>query len=455
MRPEEYTRGITEIRARLAGALPRSLKRFMKSDRLRLEEAISLLATDQTIHPQTLDRLREFYDMGDEQKRAFFTALGLLDFKKVHFVLNQIHAALDSPEWLIRLRADLFALLKKLKAGGPKGKGLAALQQLSDAFTYHFMQIFNYQYLVTRCCDAQNTSIALLKFISKKEGVHPTKNWWNFENRLNSPDHIILTLEHFKMPYIPLVYIEIALSNKLIKKIDRILGEKRSVVDVASANTAIFYSLNTTLAGMNRIGLGGKMILAAKKYIAANYPQVTRFATLSPVPRFRKYLDAVLAGGEHRFSLTTGKINANRKGRFFREVDLRAARVELAGREPDSSAKTNSELLARVLSAEDWFSNPVYRKAMRYPLIELARYYFEREKKPDRKTGKRSTAAYDPVENFHLSNGAYIGRINYLANRSERGMSESYGMMVNYIYDSRYLDGNKLLYGRGKVIIRA
>jgi malonyl-CoA decarboxylase len=57
------------------------------------------------------------------------------------------------------------------------------------------------------------------------------------------------------------------------------------------------------------------------------------------------------------------------------------------------------------------------------------------------------------VANFHLSNGASIGSINYLANVSGRGMREAYGMMVNYLYERAHQEQNKLLYSAGTVAV--
>jgi malonyl-CoA decarboxylase len=42
--------------------------------------------------------------------------------------------------------------------------------------------------------------------------------------------------------------------------------------------------------------------------------------------------------------------------------------------------------------------------------------------------------AFDSVANFHLSNGAKIEHINWLADTSERGISQSAGIMLNYHY---------------------
>lgn len=49
----------------------------------------------------------------------------------------------------------------------------------------------------------------------------------------------------------------------------------------------------------------------------------------------------------------------------------------------------------------------------------------------------------DPVSRFHLDNGAYIGKINVEADSSEKGMRQSEGIMVNYIYELEKLDQNR------------
>jgi len=50
---------------------------------------------------------------------------------------------------------------------------------------------------------------------------------------------------------------------------------------------------------------------------------------------------------------------------------------------------------------------------------------------------KHRNYALNPVANFHLRNGASLWRINWLANSTAKGLSESCGLMVNYRY---YLD---------------
>ena len=445
--------GFGEIRKKIAKSISHTIHTFTHTSRRGVEEALSLFASDKTIHPESMKVILDFYKQGEAEREAFFTMLAALDPRKADYVLNQIFAAMDTPVWLIQLRADLIALVKKCAASKREEGTLKSLKELSRTFSDYFSRIFNFQYLVTRCCNTQNTSIALLKFISEKEGVHPTEHWWNFENRLDSPDRIILSLEHFKMPYVPLVYIEVALSKGLIRKMSRILGDKRRPPDLRHADTAIFYSVNTTFAGLEGIALGAKIIIRAREYIQKHYPGIQHFATLSPIPRFREYLGMVLAGGTHSFSLTIQKIDTNKKGRFFSDSEIRTIKGELSKKEKGAETPSISGMLRKVLGDEQWHANPVLRGAMEHPLAELTRYYLTREKRFDPRTKGHTTHAYDPVANFHLSNGASIGSINYLANTSERGMRESYGMMGSYFYEAEHQERNKLAYASGKVAI--
>jgi malonyl-CoA decarboxylase len=450
---EERTLSLGEVRKRIGQAIASKLRKFLKSDQEKVGRALSLLASDTTINPATAEQIREFCD---EQGRVldFLTLLASLDPGKVDYVLNQIYAAMDTPEWLIKLRAALDDIIKEQKKSGASSGDMKQLRALAGAFTHYFAKIFNFQYLITRCCNAQNTSIALLKFISEKEGVHPAEHWWNFENRLNSPDHIILSLEHFKMPNIPLVYVEVALSKGIVRKIHRIIGEKRRSVGVQEADTAMFYSLNTTLPGLSKIGLGAKMVVRAREYLQRNYPRIKRFSTLSPIPKFGAYLTTVLKDGPHDFSLTRKKIDVNKHSRFVSGATLKALKAELSRNGTGVDGLGISGIIMAVLATDGWYRNSVFRKEMKAPLTALTRYYIEREKRFNRQTKGKMSDAYDPVTNFHLSNGSYIGGIDYLANISERGLKESCGMMVNYVYDGDMFDRNKLLYSTGKVVIK-
>jgi len=66
-------------------------------------------------------------------------------------------------------------------------------------------------------------------------------------------------------------------------------------------------------------------------------------------------------------------------------------------------------------------------------------------------SGRNPKRAADPVAHFHLSNGARVERINWRADTSTKGMRESAGLMVNYLYDPEFIEDNHEAYaGEGK-----
>lgn len=443
---------LMELREKISNSITGIFRqfKFVKPEQEKVENALYLLSTEQTAYSDSLSTIRKFYNQSPEHQSALFQILNAMEPKRIESILNQIYAVMDTPEWLISLREDFINLRKRKIAG----KKVLPMKNLNSTFKEYFSKIFNFQYFNTRVCNLQNTSIKLLKYIAEKEGVHPAEHWWSFENRLNSPDRIILSMEHFKMPSIPLVYIEIAFSRGLIRNIEKIIGSKRGTIDVSKANTAIFYSINTTFKGLQGIGAGRKMIIRAKKFLKKNYPQISRFATLSPVPKFRSYLETVLETQDHNFFLHGNDINENREHHFFTEKEITEIKQELIRSNPKSEDFELTRMLKAVLEKEKWYGNPVFRKNMKNPLKNLMLYYLTQEKRKDKKTGKSTNAAFDPVENFHLSNGVYIGGINFCANVSPRGLKESFGFMVNYIYNEKKMDANKLRYMEGEVIVK-
>jgi malonyl-CoA decarboxylase len=65
---------------------------------------------------------------------------------------------------------------------------------------------------------------------------------------------------------------------------------------------------------------------------------------------------------------------------------------------------------------------------------------------------KRKNAALDPVAHFHLTNGAIMERLNWLADTSPKGLKQSAGLMVNYNYKREEIDENHERYTSGKAI---
>jgi malonyl-CoA decarboxylase len=59
----------------------------------------------------------------------------------------------------------------------------------------------------------------------------------------------------------------------------------------------------------------------------------------------------------------------------------------------------------------------------------------------------------DPVARFHLGNGARIERLNWGGDPSGKGIKQSYGLMVNYLYDLKRLDRHRESLAGGKIPI--
>jgi malonyl-CoA decarboxylase len=58
----------------------------------------------------------------------------------------------------------------------------------------------------------------------------------------------------------------------------------------------------------------------------------------------------------------------------------------------------------------------------------------------------------DPVARFHLDNGARLERLNAQANLSAKGLKQSAGLMVNYLYDLTRIEGHHDRFAHGEVV---
>jgi len=61
----------------------------------------------------------------------------------------------------------------------------------------------------------------------------------------------------------------------------------------------------------------------------------------------------------------------------------------------------------------------------------------------------------DPVARFHLGNGARLERIDWLGNAAPRAIQESFGIMVNYLYEHESIEDNHEVFVRDGTIVRS
>jgi malonyl-CoA decarboxylase len=151
--------------------------------------------------------------------------------------------------------------------------------------------------------------------------------------------------------------------------------------------------------------------------LRAELPHVVHFSTLSPIPGFSRWLKMQLAAGDVAGLLPEDDLS----------VPKRAAKEKTPGRDVVA-------LLRGPLETERWWEDTVLADALRDPLTRLSAVYLT--------TSPDSRGPADPVARFHLGNGARLERVNWLGNVAPRGIGESYGIMVNYLYDPEQIEAN-------------
>ncbi|WCR58183.1 malonyl-CoA decarboxylase [Wolbachia endosymbiont of Ctenocephalides felis wCfeJ] len=251
---------------------------------------------------------------------------------------------------------------------------------------------------------------SLLEKLIKYEAVHKISSWGDLKNRLDS-DRLCFAFFHYKIPNEPLIFVEVALANKIENSIQHLLDESVPVNDPSSASTAIFYSISNTQAGLSGISLGNFLIKRVVEKLSQEFKSIKTYATLSPIPGFTKWL----------------KENLNQDITLFNKLDIKQSSAEIL--ENIDQLKTNIKCESEVKQC----------------LLKLCTYYLLKVK-------NNSGSAYDPVAHFHLSNGASIKQLNWMADTSEKGISQSAGMMVNYLYELPKIDNNHENYMVSKAI---
>jgi malonyl-CoA decarboxylase len=255
-----------------------------------------------------------------------------------------------------------------------------------------------------------HTPAALLEKLIEYEAVHEIDGWDDLRLRLAS-DRRCFAFFHPAMPDEPLIFVEVALIEGMPDAIAPLIDKQRAIGDPAEADTAVFYSISNCQDGLRGISFGNFLIKQVVGELSAEFPNLKTFVTLSPVPRLHAALKRRDAAG---FSL-------ERLERILGEEALQALDGDGLDDPIDAlekrvaSGETLSPLLARVL----------HRLVLAY-LTQL----------------RQSGRAADPVAHFHLSNGARLERIDLGADRSAKGITESLGVMVNYLYEPRSLEAN-------------
>ncbi len=328
-------------------------------------------------------------------------------------LLTQFNGLPDGVKFVVDMRAELLAM----NSDDPALQGLE--QELKSLLTTWF----DVDFLELRRITWDNASAAMLEKLIAYEAVHAIDGWDDLKNRLDS-DRRCFGYFHPRMPNEPLIFVEVALVNGLAGNIQTLLDETMPVLDPKSADTAIFYSISNAQKGLAGISFGNFLIKRVAENLSAEFKGLKRFATLSPVPGFMKWLNATLANGEPNL-LNPGE---------------RKALSAVAGRSGGAKGTLKS-----LLGNPEWANNSTMSEALYAPLMRLCARYLIKEKGLNKR-------ALDPVAHFHLTNGASMENLNWRADLSARGIKNSAGIMINYLYDlGRVEDNHEAYTSTGKI----
>jgi malonyl-CoA decarboxylase len=308
-------------------------------------------------------------------------------------LLRQFNGLKGGVKFLVDLRAELIRWARENEELRALDRDICRL--LASWFDVGFLELQRITW---------DTSAALLEKLIQYEAVHEITSWQDLKSRLEE-DRCCYAYFHPHMPHEPLIFVEVALVNGISTSIHQLLDVRGPAGDPTEADTAIFYSISNCQAGLAGVSFGNFLIKRVVADLTAKLPNVKTFSTLSPIPGFVAWLQQQEDVPE------------------LLEVDAEA--VACLRAEP-----IDVECFARLLSP-DQNANGINGKQrslrLQQALLQLcARYLL---------TAKRGRQAWDRVAHFHLTNGAQIRQINWAANRSARGIEESAGMMVNYLYD--------------------
>jgi malonyl-CoA decarboxylase len=301
-------------------------------------------------------------------------------------LFRRINLAPGGTGILIAMRSDLLRLL-------PTHPELKPI----DADLRHLLASwFNRGFLHVGRIDWKTPAMVLEKLI-EYEAVHEIEGWDDLRRRL-ADDRRCFAFFHPLLPQQPLIFIEIALTHGTASSIQKLLDRSPKTQLPADADTATFYSISNCLEGLRGISFGNFLIKQVIAELKTEGLKIRTFETLSPMPGFREWWK------------------------------------RLPEKRRDTLATAREQDFLQALEARDWHQNAQLCAFVKPVLLRLGAQYLMRER-----AGGRTL---DAVAAFHLGNGAAVERLHFLGDRSEKGMSRSFGLMVNYSYRSSRLERN-------------
>lgn len=258
-----------------------------------------------------------------------------------------------------------------------------------DADLAHlFRSWFNRGFLELRRIDWSTPALILEKLI-EYEAVHEIQGWEDLRRRLEA-DRRCYAFFHPALGDEPIIFVEIALTRGMSARVQPLLAPNVPVLDPATANCAMFYSITNCQEGLRGVPFGNFLIKKVADDLSRELRHIRTFATVSPVPLFREWLDGALGG-----------------------------------REKHPLPQPLLDIAARLGEPDWWKQKAVAETAQRYLEPLCADYLLH---------ARQGKEPLDPVARFHLRNGARLERLNWLGDISSAGLQRSAGLMANYVY---------------------
>ena len=315
-------------------------------------------------------------------------------------LFRRVNTAIGGTKTLVAMRGHLLDL-------SSQGKHFEAL----DADLKHLLRSwFNFGFLRLQRITT-NTSPLILEKLIRYESVHEINGLPDLHRRLEQ-DRWCFALFHPALPLEPLIFAEVAAATGETGDVESLLDIHGPVLAPEKADTAIFYSINNCLKGLRGIPFGNFLIRRVMAEIAAEFPKITTFSTLSPLPRFSQVLRDI----------------RNEDG--FTPCRLSRLLADYATPLTEASGLIDPVEALFLLLEEPL----AHRDVLAGPLRRLALAYLTRA----RQNGKLS----DLVATFHFSNGARLERINVFGNLRSYGLEASFGVTANYKYVTSEVEEN-------------
>ena len=406
--------------------------------------------------------VNRFQALPDEQQGRFFERLSADFGPDPAAVLSSAQAYASDPSApnLLRLtqlteppRQELLRRINRLPGGTSNivamRRALLArvdkqpdLQAVEADFLHLLSSWFSPGFLQLQRVD-WNSPAQLLEQIIRHEAVHEIDGWDDLRRRLQ-PDRRCFAFFHPQLPSEPLIFVEVALLPEMPGAIKPLIdkasyvappgrgaprqppeGEGNFLRDgrakvaptpLSQFKVAAFYSISNCQPGLKGVSLGNFLIKRVAEELKRELPQLRTFCTLSPIPGFARWV----RGGSPCDGLSK-----------LRDERLREAHKALL-----DGCEGNLDKLASAHALRDLDA------AGTQALLRLGAFYL---------AFRTPAEGGDPVARFHLDNGARLERLNPLGDLSAKGVRQSLGLMVNYLYDLNKVESHHEMFVQGEV----